>query len=159
MAMSNRDRVGRGLEILAAGLGPFVDARMSAPRRPAGTGWRCCRPGTGEHGRERQYSSPIRVPAAGNHRGVAAVQGPAVAGRAELRQRAAGDRNRWAHGDAFTADDTYRALDTMERLLAAADAAEQAAEVRKLRLDGQRAAIEAETRGRSARRPGWRASG
>jgi HEPN superfamily Swt1-like protein len=25
--------------------------------------------------------------------------------------------NRWAHGDPFSADDTYRALDTMERLL------------------------------------------
>ena len=46
MAMSNRDRVGRGLEILAAGLGPFVDARMAAAAPVAGTGWRCCRPGT-----------------------------------------------------------------------------------------------------------------
>jgi hypothetical protein len=25
--------------------------------------------------------------------------------------------NRWAHGDAFSADDTYRALDTIERRL------------------------------------------
>ena len=54
--------------------------------------------------------------------------------------------NQWAHGDAFSADDTYRALDTMERLLTAVDAAEEAAEVRRLRLDLQRAAIEAETR-------------
>jgi hypothetical protein len=37
--------------------------------------------------------------------------------------------NLWAHGEAFSADDTYRALDTMERLLTAVDAAEQAGEV------------------------------
>jgi hypothetical protein len=60
----------------------------------------------------------------------------------ELREA----RNRWAHGDAFSADDTYRALDTMERLLAAVDATEDAAEVRRLRLDAQRAAIDAETK-------------
>jgi hypothetical protein len=57
-----------------------------------------------------------------------------------------GARDRWAHGDPFSADDAYRALDTMERLLGAADAAEQAAEVRRLRLDAQRATLEAETR-------------
>ena len=28
MAMSNRDRVGRGFEVLAVGLGPFVDEWM-----------------------------------------------------------------------------------------------------------------------------------
>ncbi len=38
--------------------------------------------------------------------------------------------NRWAHGDAFSADDTYRALDTMERLLTAIGAIEQASCVR-----------------------------
>jgi hypothetical protein len=54
--------------------------------------------------------------------------------------------NRWAHGDTFSADDTYRALDTMERLLPAADAANEAADVRRLRLDAQRATFDAETR-------------
>src|SRR6266404_522319 len=38
MTMSNRDRVGRGLEILASGLGPFVDARMRATV-PSGSDW------------------------------------------------------------------------------------------------------------------------
>ena len=38
MAMSNRDRVDRGLKILAAGLGPFVDAPMSATT-PDGRDW------------------------------------------------------------------------------------------------------------------------
>ena len=46
----------------------------------------------------------------------------------------------------FSADDTYRALDTMERLLTAVDATAEADAVRKLRRDAQAAAFSAETR-------------
>ena len=46
--------------------------------------------------------------------------------------------NRWAHGEPFSADDTYRVLDTMERLLTAVGANEQASEVRALRLEIER---------------------
>jgi hypothetical protein len=38
MAMSNRDRIDRSLALLGAGLLPFVDAVMSPPYRPGGTG-------------------------------------------------------------------------------------------------------------------------
>ena len=38
----------------------------------------------------------------------------------------------------FSADDTYRILDTMERLLTAVGANEQASEVRALRLEIER---------------------
>ena len=34
--------------------------------------------------------------------------------------------NKWGHGEPFNADDTYRALDTMERLLVAVDATAEA---------------------------------
>ena len=54
--------------------------------------------------------------------------------------------NKWGHGSAFSADDTYRALDTMERLLTAVDATAEADEVRKLRRDAQQAAFASETR-------------
>lgn len=39
-------------------------------------------------------------------------------------------RNRWAHQETFSSDDTYRALDTMERRLRAIDATEQASELK-----------------------------
>src|SRR5215475_611070 len=57
MAMSNRDRIGRGLEILAAGLAPFVDAQMAATA-PPGQDWveLLQARGTAGRGRERQYS-------------------------------------------------------------------------------------------------------
>jgi predicted AAA+ superfamily ATPase len=148
MAMSNRDRVGRGLEMLATGLGPFVEARMAAAA-PDGRAWAEMLQArdASRRGGERQYSLSdprflLRVITeewrAFKDQLSRAEQGFA----SELRETG----NRWAHGDAFSADDTYRALDTMERLLTAADAAEQAAEVRTLRLDAQRTAIEAETR-------------
>ncbi len=44
MAMSNRERVGRAFELLAAGLGPYVDARMQA---------------TSKHGERRFVSGAI----------------------------------------------------------------------------------------------------
>ena len=50
--------------------------------------------------------------------------------------------NKWGHGAAFSADDTYRALDTMERLLTAVDATAEADAVRKLRRDAQQAAFD-----------------
>src|SRR6266498_4488978 len=57
MAMSNRDRVGQGMDILAAGLGPFVDARMS-DASPAGRGWveMLQARNVARSGRDRQYS-------------------------------------------------------------------------------------------------------
>ena len=47
-------------------------------------------------------------------------------------------RNRWAHQEAFTSDDAYRALDTVERLLQAISAGEQATEVGRMKHDLQR---------------------
>ncbi len=151
--MSNRDRVGRGLEILAVGLGPFVDERMSATitdGRDWAEAWTerdAARGNAVSRGAARRFSkSDPRFllqllteerRAFGNHlsRGEQSFA-------SELRETG----NKWAHGDAFSGDDTYRALDTMERLLSAVGAADEASQVRKLRLDHQRAAIEAETR-------------
>jgi predicted AAA+ superfamily ATPase len=148
MATSNRDRVGRGLEILAAGLGPFVDAQMSSAV-PGGQDWveMLQARDAAKHGRERHYSRSdpqflLQVITEEWRAFRDQLSRAEQSFASELRET----RNRWAHGDAFSADDTYRALDTMERLLTAADATEQAAEVRKLRLDAQRATLEAETR-------------
>src|SRR6266498_2350154 len=57
MAMSNRDRVGRGLEILAGGLGPFVEAQMAAAVS-GGRDWVEVLEArdASRHGGERQYS-------------------------------------------------------------------------------------------------------
>lgn len=54
-------------------------------------------------------------------------------------------RNKWAHNEAFTVDDTYRALDSIERLLVAVDASE-AADVGRSKEDLMRLRFEAQTR-------------
>src|SRR6266496_3732343 len=148
MATSNRDRVGRGLEILAAGLSPFVDARMTATA-PNGRDWveMLQVRDASRHGSERQYSKSdprflLRVITEEWRAFKEQLSRAEQSFASELWDTG----NRWAHGDPFSADDTSRALDTMERLLTAADAADEAAEVRRLRLDTQRAKIEAETR-------------
>jgi len=122
VAVSNRERVGRAFEALAEGLGPFVERQM---RGVHGEGWL-----------ERFVDSGPR-PAA-----PASIRDPAFllkvmteAWDSTFRSRLTRTdrnvvfelrdvRNRWAHNDAFNADDTYRALDSIERLLVAVDSKE-----------------------------------
>ncbi|HUP68916.1 MAG TPA: Swt1 family HEPN domain-containing protein [Acidimicrobiales bacterium] len=146
MALSNRDRVGRAFELLATGLGPYVDRRMRAASR-AGKDWL------------RDYLASASPPI----RGESSVQDPALLLRimADGWERAFGTelgrsdrnlvfelrdvRNRWAHNDAFTIDDAYRALDSIERLLTAADARE-AIEVGTAKAELMRIKFEAQAR-------------
>jgi predicted AAA+ superfamily ATPase len=149
VAMSNRELVGRGMDLLAAGLESFVDARMTAAA-PTGQDWvemlQARNPGNFARGQHYSKSDPqflLRV--ISEERRVFRDQ----LSRAEqgFASELWAIRNRWAHYDKpFSNDDTYRALDTMERLLTAVGAADQAAEVRKLRLDAQGATTEADSR-------------
>jgi predicted AAA+ superfamily ATPase len=123
MALSNRDRVGRAFEHLARGLAPYVDRRM---RQAVGDQWLS--------GFVRSARPPISGPVS--------LDDPALqlrvmteawdgAFRSELAKsdrnlvfELRDVRNRWAHNDSFSADDAYRALDSIERLLTSVDAAE-----------------------------------
>ena len=145
--MSNRDVIGRGLELLAASLGPFVDTQMTAAV-PGGQDWISVL-----DARDRSRLGPAHRSSLSDARFLLRVlteQWRAFNGQlsraeqshaSELRETG----NRWAHGEAFSADDTYRALDTMERLLTAVGAAGQAAAVRSLRLGLRPAVIRQET--------------
>jgi predicted AAA+ superfamily ATPase len=147
VATSNRDRIGRGFELLAAGLEPFVDDHMSRAAPP-----------------ERDWIDVLAArenQRGGGHREYS-KQDPAVLlnvlsfeqpfkrvlsrGERAMASELVEVRNKWAHNKSFDADDTYRALDSIERLLTAAGAPQPADDVRRLRLDSQRAAYEAETR-------------
>jgi predicted AAA+ superfamily ATPase len=148
MAISNRERIGRGFELLADGVAPFVDQAMSAAA-PAGQDWVGlleAREAT-KQGVTKKFSKTdpqllLKVLTEEWRVFKDKLSRTEQAFASELRDV----RNRWAHNEAFNPDDTYRALDSMERLLTAAGAAEQADEARKLRLDHQRAHYEAETR-------------
>jgi predicted AAA+ superfamily ATPase len=148
MAMSNRDRVDRGMALLAKGLAPFVDTAMSAAA-PAGRDWVEVLQSrdSARHGTDHRYSREdarflLRVLTEEWRVFKDKLSRAEQSFASELRDVG----NRWGHGEGFSADDTYRALDTMERLLTAADATAEADEVRRLRRDAQQAAFAAETR-------------
>jgi predicted AAA+ superfamily ATPase len=122
VAVSNRERVGRAFEALAEGLDPFVDHQM---RTVHGEGWL---EGFVESGPRSSAPGSLRDPAF-------LLKVMAEAWDSSFRTRLTRSdrnvvfelrdvRNRWAHNDAFNADDTYRALDSIERLLVAVDAKE-----------------------------------
>jgi hypothetical protein len=146
--MTNREQVGRGLEHLAHGLGPFVDAHMSAAA-PAGQNWLdvlAARDRT-RFGSGRRYSLNdarflLRVVTEEWRIFRDQLSRVEQSFASELRDTG----NKWAHGDEFSTEDTYRALDTMERLLAAVHAPAEAEAVRRLRLDVRSAEMEASAR-------------
>ena len=151
MAVSSIDQVGRGLDLLARGLGPFV-ARILTPTCP-GRDWTVLLAAkdavNGSPVREYEASDPQnqlrvlteRLGDLGYPFGQALSRGEQnLAG--ELREV----RNTWAHRKPFSQDDAYRALDTMERLLRAVGAVGEADQVKAVRLDLQRGAYEQETR-------------
>ena len=149
MAMSNRDRIDRSLALLGAGLLPFVETVMS-PTVPAGRDWvevlqerEANRSGGAQrYSREdpRFLLKVITDNARGPFRRKLSRSEEGFAN--ELREVG----NRWGHGAAFNARDTFRALDTMELLLAAVDATAQAEEIRKLSRDARQAEFTAETK-------------
>ena len=129
MAVSNRERVMRSLEIAGEALGTFV-ARQLSPHVPAGVEWpSILRVLDEEKGNDKagflysptDLSLQLRVMT--ERLGTLGFPFSGALSRAE--QNLAGElrdvRNRAAHGAPFNFDDTYQALDTAERLLRAAD--------------------------------------
>src|SRR6266699_3142442 len=130
MAQSNHERVGRALEILNTGLTPFVEREMLAKY---GERWRY---EAARSLREQHLSSD-----GGPHldtQGLLLILWDQwntvfknVLGHAErsLVSELRETRNKWAHQEALSTDDAYRALDSMQRLLTAISAAPQAHEI------------------------------
>ncbi|WP_406311880.1 Swt1 family HEPN domain-containing protein [Streptosporangium sp. NBC_01639] len=147
---SNKARVQQGFDLLAEALEPFIDEVMSAAAQPPGADWMKLL--------EAQDAAEFGT----NH--VYAKNDPQVqlhmiteewrAGFKDRLSRAdqsiasllRDQRNRLAHNQAFSAEDTTHVLDLIERLLTAVNDVERAAVVRKLRRDHDRAQYEAETR-------------
>jgi len=149
MAMTNQERVGKALDLLRAGLAPYVErevhaavelrtVRMDAIRRFADD------PMLGQ--------KPIgEWDAAGVLKLMWETWNDVFArtlGRAErsLVQELRDWRNKWAHQEPFSSDDTDRALDSMTRLLTAVSAPE-ADEVNKMKLELRRQVYDEQVRG------------
>ncbi|HEX6393107.1 MAG TPA: DUF499 domain-containing protein [Acidimicrobiales bacterium] len=138
MAISNRDRVGRALELVGVGLGPYVGRRMTK-RTPVGGNWTAAYPGENVN-----TDTSILITVILDHWQDVFREELKTTGRnlvGEVRDW----RNKWAHHEAFSHDDAYRALDSAERLLALIDAKE-AAQVGKSKNEVMRAKYEAEAK-------------
>ena len=149
MAITNRERVGKGLDLLSAGLRPFVERELkshlgdkwanvlvdsASPRGQKGKA-----PASNLNDPQvllgvmwDQWNDVFRD-----------VLGPAERSLvSELR----GIRNQWAHHEQFISNDAIRALDSTERLLNAVSAAEAAAEVGQMRMDLMRVVFDEQRR-------------
>ena len=137
MAITNHERVGKTLDLLKAGLGPFVYRELQTAIKARRVGaarlsWFADDPQIGKRPvTEWDVAALLKLMWDTWNEVFREILGPAERGFVgELR----GHRNRWAHQEPFSGDDAYRALDTANRLLTAVSAP-QAAQVEKLKME------------------------
>ncbi len=123
----NNSLVGNALQLLAAGLGPYVSGKV---REAAGMG-RYVPDDLDRVGDiEGDVSLILRVMAAGWNEVFRDHLGPIERSLvSEIRET----RNRWAHQESFNDDDLDRALDSIARLLSAVSADTEAHRVNKVK--------------------------
>ena len=144
--MTNHERVGKALDLLKAGLGPFVEREVQRAVRARRVG-----AAVGERPvAEWDVAALLKLMWETWNEAFRAILGPAERGFVgELR----GHRNAWAHQEPFSGDDAYRALDTANRLLTAVSAP-QAAAVEKLKMELLRARFDEQARGERRKQAG-----
>ena len=131
MATTNRERVGRALDLLKAGLGPFVDRAVKQQRVHPVT--------------LRRFVDDPLIDRPVTQWDVTALMGlmlgmwtdlfrKTLGPRQHLLHELRGHRNRWAHQEPFSTDDAYRAIDTVHRLLEAVSA-EQTGDAERLKME------------------------
>lgn len=147
MAMPNRERIQRALEQLREGLVPFVEREL---RAKLGNYWL--------EELQSKRKEPIVVDGATVRWDNQALLKAMIDNWQSVFRSVLGNmeralvsellevRNGWAHEKAFSSDDTYRAIDSIQRLLEAVGAPERAGEVGKLKSDLQRAVFDEQAR-------------
>jgi predicted AAA+ superfamily ATPase len=156
MAITNHDRIGKALNALRDGLKPFVERELKSV---FGAQWAF---------EVKDILSDTRL---GNSKGDS-LQDAAVLlvvmdrkwgdvfrnvlGKAErsLVNELIDVRNRWAHQEPFSGDDTYRSLDSTSRLLSAVSAAAPAEEVEKTKQELLRLRFDEQVRGEKRKSAG-----
>ena len=156
MAITNHERVGKALDLLKAGLGPFVDREVKGALESRKL----------DAFKLRDYAeNPVLANKSVTEWDVAGllklmwetwndvfrtILGPAERSLVgELR----GHRNKWAHQETFSSDDAYRALDSVGRLLAAVSAP-QSEELERLKMELLRVRFDEQARGERRRQAG-----
>ena len=155
MAVTNRDRVGSAMDVLKAGLAPFVSREFINHHKGHSTVVL------------QQVLGESVVDAKGHLAGLDVAGLLRVMwgswnevyrdtlGRAErsLVSELREVRNRWAHQEAFSSDDAYRALDSTHRLLTAVSASETT-EVESMKMELLRVRFDEQARTQRRRSAG-----
>lgn len=155
MAMTNHERVGKALELLKGGLGPFVQREITSTYKD-----RAASELSRFIGEDRlNAKKPITEWDVGvllklmweswNEVFRLTLGHPERSLVSELREH----RNKWAHQEAFSSDDTYRALDSSGRLLTAVSAP-QADEIEKMKMELLRLRFDEQVRGEKRKSAG-----
>ncbi len=148
MALTNHERVGKALELLRAGLAPFVerefknlyqDQAVDTARRYFGDDKTVVKKQIAEWDVAAQlklvweaWNDVFKKTLGFSERSLVS----------EIREW----RNKWAHQETFSGDDAYRALDSVGRLLSAVSAT-QADEVEKMKMELLRLRFDEQARG------------
>ena len=134
MAVTNHERIGKALDVLKAGLPGFVERELKAAH---GTKWwatvnQVAGPSTQIRGTENapEWDAAALLKVLWDCWNEVFSK---TLGRAErsIVSELIEVRNKWAHQKTFTTDDAYRAIDSMQRLVNAVGAREQADELTK----------------------------
>jgi predicted AAA+ superfamily ATPase len=133
MALSNRDRIERGLTLTAKGLAPFVARELEALgiADPVARYHNDDKTLAGKPVATWDAAALLRTIFEGWNQVFARTLGKT---ERALVQELRDWRNKWAHQEPFSSDDTHRALDSMHRLLTAVSAGE-ADDVAKLKQE------------------------
>ncbi len=149
MAVSNYERVGKALELLRAGLAPYVERELVNNMKTSSE----------KLGPTLLQNDYINSKKQSNQWDVSVLltimwdywnqvfRGTLGHSERNLVSELRIARNNWAHQQAFSFDDTYRALDSAERLLNSVSAVSEAQEVAKSKAEILRVRHEEQSRG------------
>src|SRR5271165_1348696 len=120
MASTNHDRVGKAMELLKSGLGPFVEREFKSIFKDRASAELQRFLGEDRLNAKKAVTAMdvaalLKIMWESWNEVFRLTLGPAERSLvSELRDH----RNKWAHQEAFSSDDAYRALDSVGRLLA-----------------------------------------
>ena len=155
MATTNYERVGKALELLKAGLGPFAQREFESAHQKDAQAKALMLTGddrilANKAIADWDAAALLRLMWEGWNDVFRRTLGPAERSLvSELRDH----RNKWAHQQSFSGDDAYRVLDSTSRLLSAVSAP-QVEDVERMKLELLRVRFEERTRSEMRRSAG-----
>ncbi len=148
MAINNHERVGKAMELVKAGVGPFVEREFKSVYQDNAHSQALTLLGDDRLNAKKlitewDVAALLKVMWDSWNQVFRKTLGPA---ERSLVQELRDHRNKWAHQEVFSGDNADRALDSAERLLTAVSAP-QADEVRKIKIELRRLVLDEQVRG------------